>query len=142
MDDSGNAHTVVLAEDDGFLRTLLAMALEEAGFRVIEAGDATAAIRALEKGGKISAVITDVRMPGPVDGVGLAGWMREHTPGIPVILASGFAFQGDLAHINPAIPIIVKKPYDPEEVVRWVESLVKAPGSVVIPSRGGRSQLR
>ena len=142
MDDGGNAHAVVLAEDDGFLRTLLAMALEEAGFRVIEAGDAAAAIKALEKGERISAVITDIRMPGPMDGIGLAGWMRDHTPGIPVILASGFTFHDDLARINPAIPIIVKKPYDPEEVARWVESLVKEPGSVANPPRGGRSQLR
>ena len=51
--------------------------------------------------------------------------MREHTPGVPVVLVSGAPFAEGLHKVNPAIAIIVKKPYNPNEVVGWVESLIK-----------------
>ena len=127
MDDRENSPATLLVEDDPFMRTMLAIALEEGGFRVVEAQNADAAMKILKQGEKINVVITDVKMPGSMDGVGLAGWMREEAPGVPVILVSGFSFETDLRAINPAIAIIVKKPCDPDEVVGWVASLVKTP---------------
>ena len=115
---------VLVVEDDPLIREALAEALKDAGFFVHEAGGADDATRTLGEKDDVRVVITDVRMPGPMDGVGLARWMRGHAPGVPLILTSGFPMRPDLASINPAIVIVVNKPYTPDEVVGWVSSIV------------------
>ena len=62
-----------------------------AGFPIIEADSAEEALRALSGGRNIAAVVTDIRMPGSMDGIGLCRWMREHTPDTPIIAMTGFA---------------------------------------------------
>ena len=128
MSQAKNAPMALLVEDDELIRMALALPLRNAGLGVIAVASADAAIDALTKGGNISVVITDVKMPGSIDGIGLARWMRAHSPNVPIVLVSGYPFTSDLAAINPAIAIIVKKPYEPDEVVGWVESLVHQPG--------------
>ena len=126
MSEANNPPAVLLVEDEVLIRMMLVEALQDAGFAVVEAQNADAAVAALTGGRTINAVITDVKMPGAMDGIGLARWMREHAAEIPIILVSGFPFEADLWPINPKIAIIVKKPYEPEEVVGWVKSLVEA----------------
>src|SRR6266581_2299303 len=103
MNDAIGKAAVLLVEDDALIREALGEALAERGFGVVAVDDADAAMRTLTKDNKIGAVISDVKMPGSLDGVGLAGWMKEHAPGVPVVLISGFPFMTDLAAINPAI---------------------------------------
>lgn len=91
---------------------------------MVEADDADAAVRAFASGVLIHVVVTDVRMPGSMDGMGLAGWMREHAPLVPIIITSGFASAPEIAAINPAIARVVSKPYDPSEIASWVCMLV------------------
>jgi DNA-binding NtrC family response regulator len=117
---------VLVVEDEQLIRDSLADALEDAGFGVVQADKAETAIARMVEAESISAVVTDVRLPGRMNGVGIAGWMREHTPKTPIILVSGFPIRPDLAKINPKIAIIVNKPYHPEEIVGWVCSLVEA----------------
>jgi DNA-binding NtrC family response regulator len=127
MDNVENAPTVLLVEDEELIRTALVVSLQDAGVDVRVADNADAAMDALTEDKNISAVISDVKMPGSTDGVGLAKWMREHVPAVPLILVSGYPFEAELWAVNPAIAIIVKKPYDPDEVVGWVKSLVDKP---------------
>ncbi len=125
----GVAHPVVLVvEDEVIIRTILAEELGDAGFAVIEAEDADAAVAAFVGRSDISVVVTDVRMPGSMDGLGLARWMREHAPAIPIIIASGFAALPDVAAINPAIARVVAKPYSGRNIVEWVALLVGRTG--------------
>jgi len=121
---NGTMPLVLTVEDEPLIREGPTEALRDAGVAVLEADSGDAAILVLESGDKISAVISDVRMPGSVDGVGLARWMRGNLPHVPVILISGFPMRNDLWSINPAIAIVVKKPYDPSEIVGWVKSLI------------------
>jgi DNA-binding NtrC family response regulator len=65
---------------------------------------------------RIDAVITDVRMPGSIDGVGLCRWMGEHAAGIPVLVTSGLDAQALTDLVNPAVFRIVSKPYRPSQV--------------------------
>jgi DNA-binding NtrC family response regulator len=117
---------VLVVEDEQLIRDSLADALQDAGFGVVQADKAETAIARMVEAESISAVVTDVRLPGRMNGVGIAVWMREHTPETPIILVSGFPIRPDLAKINPKIAIIVNKPYQPDEIVGWVCSLVEA----------------
>jgi DNA-binding NtrC family response regulator len=122
-----DAPTVLLVEDDELVRLALAFPLEDAGMNVVAVDDADAAIEVLKSDNNIRAVISDVRMPGSIDGLGLAKWLKEHKPKLPVVLTSGYLFASKLAAVNPAIAIIVKKPYDVDDVTGWVKSLVDSP---------------
>ena len=114
------ARIVLVVEDEAIIRMMLIDSLEDAGFRVVEAEDADAAIAHLKSDPNIDAVITDVRMPGSMDGIGLARWMRTERPTTPIIITSGFATPPDIASINPAISLIVPKPYQPLEAPSWL----------------------
>lgn len=114
---------VLVVEDEAVIRMLLADALEDAGFVVVEADGADAAIATFATREDIDAVVTDLRMPGPRDGLGLAGWMCSHAATVPIIITSGFAAPPDAAATNPCIARVVTKPYNPSDVVGWVTEL-------------------
>ncbi|MCY7280203.1 MAG: response regulator [Sphingomonas bacterium] len=78
---------------------------------MIEAEGADAAVAILRNGAKICAVVTDVKMPSSMDGLGLASWMRDQAPRVPIIITSGFATEPDCETLNPAITCVVLKPY-------------------------------
>ncbi len=111
---------VLVVEDEAIIRMMLVDALEDGGFLVVEAENADVAIAHLNSNPEIEVVITDVRMPGSMDGVGLARWMRVERPAIPIIITSGFATPPDIASINPAISLVVPKPYQPHEAPIWL----------------------
>jgi len=127
------APVVLVVEDEAIIRMLLTEWLEDAGFIVVEADSADAAISVLAGHRTIGAVVTDLRMPGSMDGLGLAGWMREHAPAVPVIITSGFTGQPDMRTINPAIARVVTKPYNHRDVVGWVSALVGRAGAEGAP---------
>lgn len=121
---SNGAGTVVLVvEDDGLIRMVLAGELEDAGFAVIEAKDADVAMAMITDRPDIAVVVTDVRMPGSIDGLGLAAWMREHVPSVPIIVATGHAEFPEIATINPAISRVIAKPYRSQDVAMLVREL-------------------
>lgn len=123
------APVVLVVEDEAVIRMLLAEWLEDAGFVVVEADSADAAIGAFAGRRDISAVVADLRMPGSIDGLGLASWMREHEPAVPIIITSGFGAHPDVGATNPAIARVVAKPYVPSDVVGWVAVLVGRTGA-------------
>ena len=120
---SAAGRVVLVVEDEAIIRMILVDALEDAGFVTVEAGHADAAIARFAARPDIAAVVTDLRMPGAMDGLGLAQWMRSHAAHVPIIITSGFAGLPDRADLNPCIVRVVTKPYDPAEVVGWVAEL-------------------
>ncbi len=119
----------LVVEDEAVIRAILAEELEDAGFAVVEADGADAAVAAFAGRSDISIVVTDVRMPGSMDGIGLARWMREHAPAVPIIITSGFATRLDAAAINPAIVRVVAKPYVGRDIAEWMAALVGGTGT-------------
>lgn len=111
------APAVLVVEDEAIIRMLLVEGLEDAGFAVMEADGADAAVAIVSNGTTIRAVVTDVRMPGSMDGFGLAAWMRENAPHVPIIITSGLAAEPDCEAINPAIACVIQKPYSLKKVV-------------------------
>ena len=86
---SDGAIVVLVVEDDPLVRMLAADHLRDYGFVVIAAENADEAIKVLSADTGVHFVFTDVAMPGRMDGLGLADWLRENRPQLPFAVASG-----------------------------------------------------
>ena len=117
--------SVLLVEDEALIRMMLAGEFEDAGFAVHEAGCADEAVMLLEEGLEVALVVTDMRMPGQLDGLGLAAWLATHRPGLPVLIASGYATPPKTECVNPAIVAVVPKPYDPSNLASLARCLIQ-----------------
>jgi two-component system cell cycle sensor histidine kinase/response regulator CckA len=85
------ARRVLLVEDEPPLRMLARRALVGAGHDVQAAEDAEAALTIIDGGFVPEVLVTDVTMPGEMDGLALAELLRERLPGLSVVLVSGYA---------------------------------------------------
>jgi CheY-like chemotaxis protein len=85
-----DARTVLLlVEDEPLVRMFNADVLDDAGFRVVEAANADEAIALFEARPDIRAVVTDIEMPGPRNGLDLAEHIKTRRPLVGVIIVSG-----------------------------------------------------
>lgn len=121
---SHTRRSVLLVEDEALIRLMLAAEFEDARFEVHEAGSADEGVRLLSSGLDVSAIVTDVRMPGQIDGLGLVAWSAEHRPGLPIVVISGYVTASEAASLNPAIAAVLSKPYNPASIVTLVEGAV------------------
>jgi CheY-like chemotaxis protein len=80
---------ILVVEDEALVRLDAIDMLNDAGFRVIEATNADEAIAILEKRPDIRVVVTDIQMPGSMDGLKLAATIRNRWPPIALIVTSG-----------------------------------------------------
>jgi CheY-like chemotaxis protein len=80
---------VLIVEDDALLRMCAADIVEEADFAVIEAADADAAMALLESRSDIALLLTDIDMPGSMNGLKLAHAVRNRWPRIKILVVSG-----------------------------------------------------
>lgn len=121
---SDTQRSVLLVEDEALIRLMLAAEFEDGGFHVHEAGSADEAVRLLDAGLEVAAIVTDVRMPGSMDGLGLAEWLARHRPGLPVVVVSGYVAPAEATDLNPAIAAVLPKPYSPADVVALIAGSV------------------
>ena len=114
-------NAVLVVEDEPLVRALAVDVLEEAGFDVLEAATADYALGVLEKREDICVLLTDVDMPGRLNGFQLARIVQDHFHRVRVVIVSGKARPdaGDIA----ADAIFIPKPYKLAEIVRTVEAL-------------------
>jgi CheY-like chemotaxis protein len=117
-------HTVLVVEDDTMVRMPIAEYLRGCGYTVLEAGSASEAISALDSDAPVSLVFSDIRMPGEMDGVGLAEWCHAHRPALPVLLTS--AYSGGRNPRTAPFPGngFVVKPYSQSQVERQIAGLL------------------
>jgi DNA-binding NtrC family response regulator len=120
------ASTVLVAEDEFLIRAALVDCLEELGFNVLEAANVASAIQLIAFGEfTVCAVVTDICMPGEIDGVGLMHWMHLNRPGVPVIVTSGFC--SEQAQLDAcAGACFYSKPYDCNEIAAKLVELLRS----------------
>jgi DNA-binding NtrC family response regulator len=83
-------HLALIVEDDPDVRALAAVLLEETPLDVVEVESAEAALDCLqERGGEVTMMFADVRLPGPMDGVQLAKAACKLWPTVRIVLTSG-----------------------------------------------------
>jgi DNA-binding response OmpR family regulator len=118
---------IMLVEDEFLIRLTLAEALADEGYDVIEAASGEDALAALEAdGGAIGLMLTDIQLPGPLDGRALAFRLRERQPGLPVIFMSGRPEA--LPDAGGAPQMMVAKPYLPSDICAAVQRLLAENG--------------
>ena len=125
MESSATRRPVVLiVEDESVLRMNAAEVIGDAGFDVVEAGDADEAITILEARPDIHVVFTVIQMPGSMDGLKLARFVRGRWPPIKIVATSGFVNVGsdDLPEGSRFLP----KPYRSEQIVATLRELTAA----------------
>ena len=114
---------LIVVEDEVMVRIVLADALRNAGYTVIEASTANEALEVLRSVGvDVRLVFSDVRMPGTMDGIGLAHAVRSEFPTIKIVLTSGNATDLDLVDHDGFFP----KPHSATKIVRYVKTLLGA----------------
>jgi len=115
---------VLVVEDEPLLRMDIVAALVGEGFTVFEAGNASEAITILSINPDIHALFTDIDMPGSVDGLKLAAFVKDRWPPVEIIVTSG---KWKLAAEElPLGAIFVPKPYEHAQVIRSIRALLKA----------------
>jgi two-component system, response regulator PdtaR len=111
-----NQPVILVVEDDPIIRMGALQFVTDAGFEAIEASNADEAIRVLEARSDIHLVFTDVGMPGTMDGIKLAHYIRRRWPPVKLIVASG-KVKVDESHL-PAGARFFPKPYSQSTIVR------------------------
>lgn len=98
---------ILVVEDEVLIRFMVSDELREAGYDAIEACNADEAVAILESRVSVDLVISDVRMPGTIDGLGLLAFIRASFPDLPVIMMSGH-LEPRLAMIDGATQFVAK----------------------------------
>lgn len=111
--------TILVVEDEVLVRLMIARHLRDKGFRVIEAANSGEALDALESPEPIDLLFTDIMMPGVMNGIMLARWVRQNRPEVRVLLTSACS---DFAQNLPDEHLFAK-PYDPEAVEAHIRRL-------------------
>jgi DNA-binding NtrC family response regulator len=106
----------LIVDDEPAIRTYLGVVLRRRGLISLEAANAAGALRVLEeRGGRIDCLITDIEMPGDMDGIDLAYSVKNSFPALPVIVVSGYTDQA------PPGFAFIRKPFMPAEMLQAVD---------------------
>ena len=117
-----NRPVVLVVEDEFLVRATQVDILRDAGFRVLEAEDADEAFEVLKKRPEIKAVLTDVDMPGSLDGFEFARLVSQGWPALGVLVISGKRApnRGDM----PERAVFAQKPLRSARLVEQVRALI------------------
>jgi CheY-like chemotaxis protein len=113
---------LLLVEDDPLVRTTLAEALSDAGFTVLEAENAEAALGLVAAHDDLAVLLTDINLPG-ADGFALARAARRLRPDLPVVYASGRYREADPARALPDA-VFLAKPFSLSSAVATLEGAI------------------
>ena len=112
---------VLIVEDEFLLRMNAAEMIGDAGFDIVEAASADEAIAILEARPGIHVVFTDIQMPGSMDGLKLARFVKGRWPPIKIRATSGFVRVGE--NDLPEGSRFLTKPYRPAQIVATLREL-------------------
>jgi DNA-binding NtrC family response regulator len=113
---------VLVVEDDLILNWASCNILLDSGFDVVGVHCAADAFAALERGSKLSALVTDIELGNGPDGFDVAHWVRTDNPHLPVVFISGTAWALQRAEQIERSEFI-RKPFQPSEIVEALDRL-------------------
>jgi two-component system, response regulator PdtaR len=115
---------ILIVDDEALVRLSAVGMLEDAGFRMIEAGSGDEALELLTADSDVQLLFTDVNMPGTIDGLALARRVHDRWPHISILVAS--AKRAPQPEELPVGSRFEQKPYCSETVVRHARELTSA----------------
>lgn len=121
---------ILLVEDEAAVRRVIKARLQMEGFSVIDAGDAAQAMEAFESEGQIDLVLTDIVMPGSLQGTGLVKALRQIDPELKAIFMSGYpneaAIHGNGLRVED---IMLMKPVSRDDLMLAISRALKPKSS-------------
>ncbi|MBC7800639.1 MAG: response regulator [Gemmatimonadaceae bacterium] len=118
--------TVLVVEDEFLIRLTLAEALTDEGFRVIEAETGDEALAILRADPSIRLLLTDIQLPGTLNGRDLAKTFRQSVPDLPVIFMTGAPQTGPEIR-GSRHDVFIAKPYTLQEICDATKRLIGSP---------------
>lgn len=112
---------VLFVEDHPTVRFTVAARLSEAGYAVLEVASGEEALALLHGSARVDALLTDLRLPGAIDGWDIAEAARRLRPDLPVVYASAYSY------VTPRqVPgsVMLDKPYPPQALLDALETLL------------------
>jgi two-component system, NtrC family, sensor kinase len=122
----GSGETILVVEDDPNVRAYVVEALSGVGYRVVEAGDAEAALTVFASNSEIQLLLTDVVMPG-MNGRALADAVRQSHPSVKTLFMTGYS-RNAIVHqgrLDPGVSLI-QKPFSQATLAARIRSLLDA----------------
>ena len=118
--------TVLVVDDEPTVRMLVVDALEELGYAAMEAGDAAAGLRLLQSNVRIDLLVTDVGLPGGMNGRQLADAARALRPALKILFITGYAENAVLnhGHLAPGMQVLTK-PFAMDVLGQRIRSIIQ-----------------
>ncbi len=125
---AGGRESVLLVEDDDGVRAYAAEALRELGYRVAEAPNGKAALTILDSAPRLDLLLTDVIMPGDLNGRELAEEAVQRRPGLRVLYMTGYSRDAlsERGRLNPGVHVL-GKPFSVQELATKVRARFDLP---------------
>jgi signal transduction histidine kinase/CheY-like chemotaxis protein len=130
----GRGELILVVEDEASVRALTVQSLRSLGYRTIEAQDATVALDLLEENPDVKLVMSDVVMPGSLDGIALARQVRARRPDVRLLIVSGYSEPTG----SPIEWPTLAKPYRRDELARAVRDVLCPPRKALISATSSR----
>jgi PAS domain S-box-containing protein len=118
--------TVLVVDDEATIRMLVTEVLNDLGYDALQAADGAAALRILESGARVDLLVTDVGLPGGMNGRQLADAGRTLRPGLRVLFITGYAETAAVggAHLGAGMQVLTK-PFQLEALTERIRGLVR-----------------
>ncbi len=128
---TGTGETVVVVDDEPTVRMLVVEMLEDLGYIALEASDGPAGLKLLQSGVPVDLLITDVGLPGGINGRQLADAARLTRPALKVLFITGYAESAIIGHghLDPGMHVVTK-PFVMRAFAERVKSLIEADKSI------------
>jgi CheY-like chemotaxis protein len=109
-DYSGQGETVLVVDDEPTVRMLIVDVLEEAGYKAVTAVDGPSGLKVLQSDARIDLLVTDVGLPGGMNGRQVADAARVSRPNLRVLFITGYAENAVIGngHLEPGMQVITK----------------------------------
>ncbi len=118
--------TILVVEDEQEVRTLVVEALQDIGYRTVAAADAAAGLDHLQSGARIDLLLTDVVLPGGLNGRQLADAGRLVRPDLRVLFMTGYMHDATIGNDRLAAGMeIITKPFTVDALAQRVQSMVE-----------------
>jgi signal transduction histidine kinase len=124
----GTGETVLIVDDEPTVRMLIVDVLEDLGYTVIEAADSIAGLKVLQSDVRIDLLISDVGLPGGMNGRQMAEAARQMRPGLKALFITGYAENSIIGngHLGPDMQVLTK-PFAVDMLKARVRELMVAP---------------
>lgn len=122
---SAEHETILVVDDEPLVQMVAVEILEELGYKILEASDGPSALKLLNAGHSIDMLVTDVGLPGGMNGRQLADAARQLMPELPVLFVTGYAENAVLNHGHLGHGMhVMTKPFQADDLGRRVRDLL------------------